>query len=74
MFWIVLIFLVYLEVCICLLLGGIVVLGMEMFEIDKEGDILYIFLRFIDFLYKRDNFYLDFKIVIIILYFFLVLS
>lgn len=58
------------EVCICLLLGGIVVLGMEMFEIDKEGDILYIFLRFIDFLYKRDNFYLDFKIVIIILYFF----
>lgn len=74
MFWIVLIFLVYLEVCICLLLGGIVVLGMEMFEIDKEGDILYIFLRFIDFLYKRDIFYLDFKIVIIILYFFLVLS
>lgn len=45
-------------------------LGMEMFEIDKEGDILYIFLGFIDFLYKRDNFYLDFKIVIIILYFF----
>lgn len=70
MFWIVLIFLVYLEVCICLLLGGIVVLGMEMFEIDKEGDILYIFLRYIDFLYKRDNFYFDFKIVIIILYFF----
>lgn len=50
--------------------GGTAASGTETSEIDKEGDILYISLRFIDLLYKRDNSYLDSKIAIITLYFF----